>query len=312
MTKDMMDIVTRGKDHYMTESSGSDTHTAAKALSDVNLGVTHWYFFFGYRDAAECGGGTYCLLPVSGGTGTPLGKFHVLKEYSQTLEPGTRLRFCETNLSGEVNQYMECNRVKGPLPPISCVAGVNPKGAWVIALSNNSGYSTSGQYGWAGSPRATYDVTVSAEELNDEASLEFTVKRIAHGGGQLGESAVTMNNGRLVLPGLDPQTSAVLRAKRSTEEPVATIARQASIRASLAVTVAGSVVHIEHETGAAGNLQATLYALSGRPLRKVAVDNAAAGGHSIVLDARGVADGTYLVRVGQANHWRTARIVLGR
>jgi hypothetical protein len=308
MTKDMMDIVGPEKPHYMTESSGSNVHTAAKALADVNLGVTHWYFFFGYQ-GGSCG--TYCLIPYNGGKGTPQGKFYVLKEYSLLLTAGTRMRFCHTNLSGEVNMYMECNRVKGPLPPICCAAGVNPKGAWVVALSNNSGYSTSGQYGWAGSPRAAYDVTLDVEELHGEGDLEFTIRRVAHESGQmLGESQLTMTDGKLVVPNLQPLTSAVLRAKESTEVPTIMEQRAKAETSPLSVGRTGSTQRVTWTTNSASEMNLALYDMTGRTVRTLVRGTAEAGEHAASFDARSVAPGTYLVVFAQGSARHTSRIVV--
>ncbi len=308
MTKDMMDIVGPEKDHYMTESSGSDVHTAAKAIADVNLGVTHWYFFFGYQ-GGSCG--TYCLIQYNGGKGTPQGKFYVLKEYSLALTAGTRMRFCHTNLSGEVNEYMECNRVKGPLPPICCAAGVNPKGAWVVCLSNNSGYSTSGQYGWAGSPRASYDVTIDVEELHGEGDLDFTVLRIGHESGQmLGESELTMSDGRLVVPNFEPLTSAVLRAKESTEVPTTMPTQEHVANVPLRVARMGPVVLAAFSVNTASEISVSLYDVAGRIVRTLMSGWADAGEHTIRFDSRSMAPGTYVVVLAQGNTRYMSRLAV--
>jgi hypothetical protein len=104
----------------------------------------------------------------------------------------------------------------------------------------------------------------------------------------------------------------VLRATRATEEGVGTVSGEVARRArGVSVTVAGSTVRIGFEAAGTGEVRASLYDLTGRPLRRVASTGTVPGRCSIVLDASGIPAGTYLVRAGQGNQRRATRVVLG-
>ncbi len=295
MTKDMMDIVGPDKDHWETESSGDFAHTPAHILSDINLGVTHWFAFYGYRSGGDCHG--ECLITYNPGSGSPptmYGQFHAMIALAKLIRPGTVMRFCETNMSGEVNQYMELNRSKGPLPPICAAAGIGSDGAWVIGVSNQSGCAETGAYAWPAYPATTFDVTVDVQELENEGDLEFAMRVMTTENGAIAEEIpLTMTAGRLTIPDFVPRSLALVKAASD----VSVRAQRSHYREDFLIRArsAPGAAFVTFGAECAARPQLALYNLDGRIVRTLIAAQEKQGGRTLRFDIRGVAPGAYVI-----------------
>ncbi len=294
MTKDMMDAVGLDKDHWQTESSGGFQHGPAHVLSDLNLGITHWFFFFGYQSGSNCGG--ECLVNYNGGNPQFEPQYYTITEFAKHFRYGTRMRFCETDMDGEVNRYMECNRVKGPLPPICAAAGVGLDGKWVIGVSNQSGCGTTGQYGWPAYAATTFDVTIDVQELEGKGELEFDVRRRSmEGPDVLEETTLAMNSGRLVIRNFVPRTIAALRAVEATEEALEIQKNNHPTLSRFGAENLNGLVKVTFTVQEVSTVGIAVYDLKGRLLRSVTAGRLEAGEHAVAVDTRGIAAGVHTV-----------------
>ncbi len=182
-----------------------------RILADLNMGTTHWFYFFGAGDGAD---GTALIY----NDGRPKLQYYYLLQVAKTIEVGARFRYC---LSQEPLPRYEMTWEYGQKPAIVCAAAVNPDGSWGIGICNGTGIqrniSIASFY-----PAATYDVTVYAEELESAGAIDFQVQRTNKSGQLQDEGTVTMEEGRvsLTLQSLD------LVCLRSSK-PVGTAAPQA-------------------------------------------------------------------------------------
>jgi hypothetical protein len=205
-------VAATGKKYWQTESSENgpegytDSIRAVQALhrviSDINLGVNVWFFFFAYWGFWDQDNAINIIVwHNETGEYNVLLKYFYFRQFCHTFDAGAQMRLCTSNLpvrssGSHADVYME--NTYGLKPPLCACGGQNPGGDWSFALTNMTGVFSS----WAGSqyyPYASYDVTFFVEELEAAAPHNYCVMKCNNGTRNVIIDTVTMKNGRFTV-----------------------------------------------------------------------------------------------------------------
>jgi len=329
LLKEVYDMVhPYGKEYWQTESSANgpesfdDDYKAGKfvsrVISDANLGVTHWCYFIAYTsfDPAD---NTTRVMGYDPATMEfkPFLKYYYFTQVAHTLRPGTAMRLCESNLGGGSRfQWME--NTYGGQPPLCACAGVNPDGAWGLALVNKTATEPNGNI-YVPAPAADYDVTFVVEELKGEGDIEFNVYLSNKTEHFVKTETKTMHNGEITFHAGPRELVTALNADATepvvptTARPHAVPARPASMRLHAFADQAGgvSVAFFTPESGSAAarhDVRLTAYGLNGRMVGVLVDSSMRPGKHEVRWHAP--ASGAYLLRLECGPRLRTATVAL--
>ncbi|MBD3392224.1 MAG: hypothetical protein GF418_09170 [Chitinivibrionales bacterium] len=183
--------------------SAKGAETAARLISDLNLGVTHWLFWKGINGFTENDNGSV-IIGHNQYTGEyrVFLKYYYLRQLSRTFDIGATFRRASTDFDkyGRYiwmeNTYCHPQEPDMKKPPICCAAARNPGGDWALAVVNQTGIPN--RNGATFFEARTYDVTIDVTELGGVSGIAYDVWRCNNGiRNVLDPQPAVMENGRL-------------------------------------------------------------------------------------------------------------------
>jgi O-glycosyl hydrolase len=212
----------RGKPYWQTESSTpgpeADDATAfmnaattgARALSDLNHGVTHWLWFIGYERGDPTDNGVRLIRYDAS---RPDGdvhftrKYFVLQQLSQAFANGAAIYPCESSTENSMTFTY------GRKPALLAAAAKNADGSWAIAVQNYTSDRFAGlkdeDRAQAGPDRGrTITVTIHLPAVENAT---FAVRRTNETVRNAEDGQIAMKKGKITVP-VDPLELVTLRA----------------------------------------------------------------------------------------------------
>ncbi len=359
MTKALRDLERAfNKEHWQTESSGNGPEdlnnyqwgcdVAARIISDINLGITHWCYFIAYEGYAATDNRTRILyFNVGGGDYHPLYKYYYMKDIGLAFTPGTVMRTAESDLDWMMDWYndqvdekmadsgdarlnyfiwddrmIHMEQTYGVKCPINLAAGRRPDGRWAIGITNTSGYCAplEGDTGcWVGGisiPTLTLNVTVRVEELSGVGELQFDVWRTNGDVRNEPESAVTMTDGMATVT-VDQYDLLTLVSKVSVD-PVAARSDEGSGLAAARITGIDAradspeKVTVRYTLDRDGErVRLAVYDTKGRLVRELVDGHVGEGDHFVTWIAP-PSSGVFLLVIESGQRRASTRLVRGK
>lgn len=219
-------------DIVQTESGGIPRlRGIALAISDINLGATHWLHFQGY--GYDANGGS---LDGKGGENTvdfngirfagvvnegkpdmdvrPFAKFYFLRELAKTATVDSRVHLCSTDRR-ELERYTYMENTYGAQPPVTATAAEQKDGRWGLIVFNASDdIGLPGDNGYQPYPATTFNVTFVTEPLKQHPSCTFKARKIKPDGSEEELPDLVMREGRVTVTGLLPNEMVSLRSAK--------------------------------------------------------------------------------------------------
>jgi hypothetical protein len=225
-------------DIVQTESGGIPRlRGISLAISDINLGATHWLHFQGY--GFDRNGGS---LDGKGGENTvdfngirfagvinegkpdmdvrPFSKFYYLRELAKTVTVDSRVHLCSTDRK-DMERYTYMENSHGAQTPINAIAAEQKNGSWgLIVFNNSSDVGLPGDEGYKPYPATTFNVKFLVERLKNRPSSIFKVRKLKPDGSEHDLPDHTMKNGEITITGLLPNEMVSLRSVKPLTAPL--------------------------------------------------------------------------------------------
>lgn len=225
-------------DIVQTESGGIPRlRGISLAISDINLGTTHWLHFQGY--GFDRNGGS---LDGKGGENTvdfngirfagvinegkpdmdvrPFAKFYFLRELAKTVTVDSRVHLCSTDRKDK-ERYTYMENTHGEQTPINATAAEQKDGRWgLIVFNNSSDVGLPGDEGYKPYPATTFNVKFVVERLKNQPSSVFKVRKLKPDGSEHDLPDQTMKNGEITITGLLPNEMVSLRSVKPLTAPL--------------------------------------------------------------------------------------------
>ncbi len=205
-------IAGSNKSYWQTESSTpgpenlGDTvkaaSSAARILSDLNHGVTHWIWFIGYEQQDAADNGTRLIrFDASKATGVPakLYKYFYIQQLSSAFPPGSVAHQCTSSTEGSMTWTY------GTKPNVLCAAAQRADGSWAIGLINYTSkqfadpHLSSWERSQSGQNAKTLTVTVKIPALANAGSTTFYVHSSDESKPNVDAGRVVAKNGVLTV-----------------------------------------------------------------------------------------------------------------
>lgn len=316
-------------DIFETESGQApEQRGLANAISDVNLGTSHWQHFQAYSwgkgiTTTEVGGVRLAPILYPGTDSVdvyPYPRFYYFRELMKSVPFGSRVHFCTahqptwTTLSATIqSRYTNMEPTGVEQPPINAITAERPDGHWSL-LAFNPDSIPNAYNPYVPYHNTAFNVTFVVPELAESGDQEFTVRTISKSKEETNLANQIMHNGKITIPNLLDGQLLSLRSVNALSATVHIHSTESTIsqRQSLTATRIQNGMKINFSINKrACHIKITIFNCKGVKVCELARGSFMPGNHEVIWNDNDIGWGLFVIRLndysGKAQYIKVVR-----